>query len=645
MWRKKETQIQILTLSILAALLISLTKFYSIGYLVLIILAVLYLPTLNITKSYLQRFVLFLLTFLATIPLVGLVCWLAGIENYAILNSIGFIILSSILYVGKDSGNRVKLPIIEKVDIVGIILAILPILVISVSYLPGNDKSAALFQLASEGWDNGSHILMMEDNSTHNGYMYGPWSTLKNEMVQQFNAYPQAWHLTSANFTNGFGGNRFIPSMPIETIFFYMLVCFAWMVATIYLFVLTAWRLYEYITKESLTKFSRYGTIVALTLMIEMVVIVSSFMHGFMNYIGVMSYILVMALSIIEMQLSSKNYVYTIAILSGTMTVLTWFLTLPAVGLAILALLITRYNSWSSGLISTLKDHKALIITVVCILAMLLQVLIFQKYSPFGGGQNQLNTGSRVIPFVEKYGQIAISEIFFGVIALSAIIYMLKDKLSQPQRRSLLTILVPWTVLALIVFLYQNITVGFNSYYLPKVLALSILVSTLVLAVPLNRYLSSLSRDKLLAPIALPSMAVVILITVVIGTGQSTFGLNKLFQRNARTGYEVAKEVVSNLPRTINGKESIVVFTNRHNYEGVDEGRHGKLEQRVIHQPLNCSYFVVASNATMKYKYNSLATCADTLAKEGKKVIVITSDKTYEPIKSLHKSNIVIKNT
>jgi hypothetical protein len=207
-----------------------------------------------------------------------------------------------------------------------------------------------------------------------------------------------------------------------------------------------------------------------------------------------------------------------------------------------------------------------------------------------------------------------------------------------------MTVVSPWLLLVFGLFFYQNVTAGYNSYYLSKLLGLSLVAGGVVAATWFSIWINKHIGPKY-PRTTVPILSLLIVVLVVIGTGQSTYGLNKLFQKNARTHYSTATETSSLLNAINPDKEYIVVLTNRINADGSSEDNHGKLELRVTHQRRNCAYHITWSPQLPEETIQKLGVCADKLAKKNKSIHVITSDLTKKEVESLHRPNIIVHNT
>jgi hypothetical protein len=625
---------------IVVAILLSFTDYYSFGYILVLIPAAYMSRDFFVFKSFLQRCILYLLAFVALMTITGLACWLLHTPLHPLYNIAAFILFSAGLQLSFIPRKAlISSPFIDRVDVIGIVVALAPIILLAASYLPSPNHSAAWFQLASEGWDNGPHIVMMEDVSHARGYVYGERTYNDNP-----NSYPMGWHLASADFANGFGGNRFDPQQPMMTIIAYMIVSIAWLVITSYTFVLVLCRMYENFTEKTLRKITEIVPLAAVGLLVLIVVLVAALMHGFTNYLGSMAYMILLGTMILESLRSrtSSTKHYVLSVLFGTVSVITWFLTLPAVSLIILFMLATRRPSVKDSIASVIKDWRLVLSLAIGFAAMLIQVYIFKIYSVIDSS-NQLVEGSVITPFDMSGSPLHISVVLFGVISAASLFCITRRSITKQMQKLFIITTLPWLFLVLVVYLYQNMIEGYNSYYLTKVMGMSLIASLL----PLGAYATALlvkTRTISYPRVVVPCIALFGVFVLLLGTGQPLYGFNKLFQKHARTTYGTSEKVLQHLPETTNGKAYIVVFTNKKSYEGTREDNHGKLELRVAHQRLNCIFFVTGYDSRNKTT-KRLGQCADEPYMKDKTIYVITSPETQKRVERLDKPNIVIINT
>lgn len=621
---------------IAVGVLLSITPFYSFAYIIFIAVSIRYLPTLKTFHTTLSKAFLALLLLVASISMVGTITWLLSIENYPILNIVGYAAI--VLLVAKSrKEDRSKSPLLDRIDLTALLVAIVPIVILLCSFFfMTPNKPAALMQLASEGWDNGSHVMMLENSSLLNSYNYRPTENINNVTLTG-NAYPQAWHLSSASIANGFGGNQFIASKPMHTTLVYMVVSLVWFIITVYLLALLSYRFYEISVRKNQRNHTVQASIIAVLSLTIMVVVISALMHGFTNYLGSLAYLIAFCAIVYDTILQPKSNLYALAIIMAALVSLMWFLTAPAVILTVLFLLLTRYKSLGANINALIRDKAILISSVVSGLVILMQVLAFQIYSPIGS-TGQLVDGSRITPFDMTGSPMHISIVLFGVMIALTVWYMVKARTTDSTKRFIIATTLPWIILTLSVYLYQNIMEGYNSYYLTKVMGLCIAVLTIPTAIIFAEFFSKISvpYKKMVAPIL--SISAVVLL--VLASGQPTYGLNKLFQRHMRTTYGTAEQIVKYLPETTDGKAYIVVLTDRKSYENSREDNHGKYEMRVVNQPPTCTYLITTYNST-KSKLKNLEECAKDPSMKSKTIYVITTKEIYSRVETLNLPNVI----
>lgn len=353
-----------------------------------------------------------------------------------------------------------------------------------------------------------------------------------------------------------------------------------------------------------------------------------------------MTYLIVLSAMVLEIQKDKKTSNYILCLLFGTVSVITWFLTVPAAGLLILSLFLIRHPTIKNSFLLIFKDRWLIIALLASAAIMLLQLFIFQAHSSvIESSSGQLTVGSRITPFELAGSPLHISPILFGVIMALLFFFIARKSTNKETQVFILISTIPWIILVLFVYIYQNITVGYNSYYLTKVMGMSIIAALIPVGALTTLYLAKL---KLANPrVTVPLTAVLGVGLLFIASGQPFYGANKLFQRNARTSHETSAQIVNLLPKTTQGDSYIVVFTNRKNYEGTREDYHGKLEINVLNRPLDCVYYITEYYSRNK-TVERLAECADEADKKGKVIYVLTSPQTQEMVENLNRQNIRI---
>lgn len=607
------------------AVLSCLTPLYGIGYLAAIFVAARYLHFSKTFSSLLGRFVLSFTLLAATVMIVGLGTWIIQIQMYPILVLAAFFLFIAVL-VRLQPPDHSSPKLVDRSDVISIGLALVAPAIIVISFQLPNPSYAGLYQYLNKGWDNSNHLLMLTTATLENGYVYDEYKAVKEKTIAPFNAYPQAWHLSTAHLANGFGFQAFNPDKQLQQLVSYTVVLFAWYVVVVYIFSKIAWRLLASLrTKPDSSRLLTTSLFIITNLLVQLLIFWGSLNAGFINYLVCIGYILIVAAMIIERQESRPGLYYLTALAMGTAATLCWLLPLPAIALSILlGFLAPPIKSWPD-----LKQYiqaiplSVYLLTVGAVLLMGMQIYIFVAYSPTGGGE-QLNAGRLAGSFVFS------APLLLLLVATSFLFWL---RYQSGKTLSFLTrftaVVMPVLLLVIAVYVYQHFTLGAPSYYFGKVAGILIGVVGLffvpAFVVSLHK-LKSARLSKL--GILLAGLGTAGLL--VVGTGQTIAGFKGLFQRNSNVSSEAAQAVIDYMSHENPKKTRLVVLRDVR----IEEDYNGNLASKVPHTPLTCAYAVVnlESSRSLALKLQNLASCADTLNKD---ILVVTSNETLPHVTKL----------
>jgi hypothetical protein len=625
----------LVTCLVIGALFFAFTPFYGVSYLIAVLLGAARLTSIGAFSTYVSRIVLAGLLLGASIMLSGLIAWLVQIEVHALLVIAVYFSLLLVTRIGKVIRSDERAKLFDKNDLIAIALSLIaPIVLISSFGL----SSASFMQMAKEGWDNGSHVLMLQDAGIENGYLYGPEEELGDRVIWGSQGYPQAWHLATADIANGFGSsNVFSPDEPVRTTFVYVTVLIGWLVIASYTLARVSLFLATAFTKRRLTSLPEYVIFLAVFMLIQAIVLWASYNSGFGNFLGMLTYITVLIASLLDKKGSIPSAVT--GLIMGTAAILCWFLTAPALLFVMLfafakALGFTRLRQLFKNIG---RKHLWLLVGSLLALApVLLQVAIFVLFAS-ASGADQLNAGTTIDASGYSGSVIPVSYTLFVLAALFTAWYWWKH--SKVASAALLAI-VPFVVLVICLYVYQEASVGHASYYLAKILATALLVIGIFLAPAFAFWVfDSLKKFKQF-PFAPLSLGLLIIGLVLVFTNQSLYGASHLLEKNTRVNKPTAQALVEYLKSADASQDSVVVM--RADPDKPHEDYNGRFEMRVVHQPLNCSYHIRNRGAPIEEWLGRLEACADKLAQRNKSITVITSNRTTKLVAELHLSNVKI---
>lgn len=619
-------------LLILCSLVIALTPYYGVGYLLMILATLQLINFSAIFSSLFGRLILASLLLAGSSMVTGIGCWVMSWPLIPLIVLLLYLAIVAILYQRKKPVERP--PYFSKSDIVSIgIAAVAPAIIFVSFYLP-NPSNAASYQFVSNGWDNGSHYNMIQSDAKANGYVYGPEDVAKYDPTGRSTAYPQGWHLSVMTMANGFAGNLFDENRPMVAINTYIFFVLLWYFATAFVICKTSWYFLQTLTKR--TK-SRLDTVlfVLFQLALGSILLYDTLMRGFPNYLACMLYLVLMAGAGMELLFnkdkSASTAHYLIMLLSGTIAGLIWLAPLPAACFTVLSglfILFKRYHS-------RVNKHLILVflVSLLALCIALFQAYIFVHFSD--NAASQVNAGSAGASITINLAVLGFATIivFFSLVNLQKS----SDPLYQKLYSSALITLTPILLLTAFVYAYQFLTVGSPSYYAAKMGGLY-LACLSVFLIPLATYhtrqtLLQLSSVHIVSRVATYG-ALIAAFYFIFSSIPS--GIPRLFQSQSRVSYEVAQEVVKYIEHQDPDKTKIIIYTGNSKQD-----RNGDFVGKAGDRKLTCTREILTKN-NVKDKPASrsgrILDCANKLSDYD--IIVITTDKTDAIIRAIPATNL-----
>lgn len=638
--RSKDTTIKIVVGLLAAGLVVyfSFTAFYSIAYLLLIAATASQLRAIQAFSSYVSRMVLAGLLLGAAIMIAGLLSWLIGSELHPLLVATVyflFFLLSTRIATRTQPPTLSSVKIIDRDDILAIGLSVIGPLILLGSF---GFSPASMLQIANEGWDNGSHVLMLQDASLYKGYLYGNSPDVIKKVIYNSNAYPQAWHLASANIPNGFGhSNVFAPDKPVRTTYIYIATVLIWLMIAAYVFTRTSLYVASRFIKRRLSSVPEFALFAVVNILIQMIVLWGSFNSGFSNFIGMLAYLSILIASLLGDTERLRSSI--MGAIAGTAAILCWFLPLPAV---LIILLISCSAAVGIKNIRQLftkvgKQH-AIVFTIVTLATIISigQVLIFILFASVSGG-DQLNEGVAISATDSVNGVFPVSQIFLVIITLFTLWYWWK--FSKKVSPVLLSI-VPFVSLVIAIYIYQEVSSGYTSYYLSKTMGIALIPIGIFLAPAFTFWIFDTFTKHRAGKLATLGIGVFATGLVLLVSNQSFYGASHLLEKNTRVNKSTAEAIVHFLSTADQRKEDIIVM--RKDPKKPYEDRNGRFEMRVVHKKLGCAYTVRNADALLDEWLERLKNCATRDARRGHTLTVITSPRTTQPVKDLGMPNIEV---
>lgn len=613
------------------AILLSFTSFYSVGYLVLIVLFALSMRFSGIFSSLFSKIVVSALLLLATTMIIGLASWFLHLITYPLTVMVAYSLLGVALNFRRRAEPRSKAKFFESGDLVSLGIALIVPTIVAISYFIPYSNTA-LYQLVSNGWDNTAHVVMLETASTEKTFVYGQLEDVQAKTINKTNAYPQAWHLATSNFANGFGKNLFQPQFPIMTLKWYVIIMATWFIIGAFLVSKTAWVLTKRIREKTAMPMWLYiGLFVLLNVIAQLLAGAGSMLNGFANYLGILAYVALLVSFIVDANFKQPSRSLSLAtIIAGTAGILCWFLPFPAIIFSVLLLvLLSKPSRTFRGFIMGNKSIMALSAALVALIVA--QVIIFVKFTKESGAELLITSG----------GAYKVSEMLIGILVLATGVYLFKK---QPELfRKFLIATIPLILMVTGIYIYQLVISEELTYYyykLTMMLGMIIMIFAIpALLVGFEHLFKRLNGSKGMALIVFPTL---IGLSLLI-TQQTLRPFHFLLQSNSNVSFATAGYVARYLENEDPNKTKLIVMTDRSRETPArDENFNGDIVTTVSHLPYTCAYYVYNNlvNRSFYAALGRLERCATN--NPDLKIQVITNDKTYWPVKSLNKSNIEV---
>jgi hypothetical protein len=610
--------------------IVSFSPYYGVAYLLSITLLAISLPRLQIFPTLISKFILSTLMLLAVAMIVGLLGWFAKIDLLPPLVAITTTLIAVACFKSRDTAIVLG----DKSDVLSVLLALATPAAIFASFFVPNYSNAALYQLISNGWDNAAHILMVETASIEKTYVYGHLKDVESKTIIDSNAYPQAWHLATANFAQGFNSNPFDPSRPFTVLQAYALAMVAWFFMASYLLSRASWSLIDKIKKNK-RAMTWVGVVVFIlsNLLIQLLTVTGAIQFGFANYVGLMAFMIAFIALLLE-QRNAQNH-RALSIVLPTLCVagvLCWFLPLPAL-VGALALYFLLVHKDKTKWLPYIKQNKlALVLSILLGIVALAQVFIFASFSNITGGDLLTEAGG-----VSKNSEILISIIILGTAG-----FLIKASLSDLLKKYLV-IVAPFLVLAGGLYVYQITLSDDVTYYYYKIMALVALAAGLFF-IPVSVAIVDRISEKVKSPLVLAIASVCVFALLLVGTQQTLRAYFLIPQRNSKVHFDTAKAIANHLERDNLEKTKLIVLTDRTSDKGStkNESFNGDLLMKVPHIPFTCVYYVVNLkdvDQKLPSRVKRLDKCAAELDKD-KEILVIANKKSKDKILQLKRDNI-----
>lgn len=472
----------------LLSVLLLFTPYYGLGYIFILLISSRYVRPLKAFDSYFANFIICALLLCLSIMIAGIFSMLIHTADYAVYNIIVYVaVITPIVAHQLDRPEASKN--ITIIDAILIAVSLFGPLLIVGAQLSSNPLHIAVYKIVDgDGWDNAAHVSLLQLNDHFKGYIY-PMANIQHNDSQVVNSYPQGWHLASSNIASGFGGAAFDTSSTsmLRVLIAYMGTVFAWYVVSMYVFLKYALYLYD----KSIKKLNIPLLIPILgsaSLLLLLFVLFPSIYQGFINYIAIIPYIVLLVATILQfmgnergVEVATQRYISFALPLLASITLI-W--TLPAPALALMCLYALLVNKGIMAAIMSLKRPAILLGVLVITISSLVYAYILIKNIGFSAVY--INTGYIAGFPRPELALILVAIVLFGVY----------KRYIDLTVRHLLLIFSPLTAYMFILWLMSYVKSGVIGYYQSKMFTLIVLLLMLFAATVIMRLITELSVHK-----------------------------------------------------------------------------------------------------------------------------------------------------
>jgi hypothetical protein len=446
-----------------SVLVLCLTPVYTLGFVIAVLLAARWRPhKIGPFASYLSRVVLHGLLLAGVIMVVGMYGWLLRMPLHPLLVFVAYGAPCLIVRYALP-GLQVDMRIARS-DWLAVGLASIPVVLIVLGFYVPRPTLASTVQIITNGFDNAAHLSLIETTYQHDGYVYGPYETIKSQIAwKTLTAYPQGWHLANAFMWKGTGLPIFSSTDRSLSLTFYVVTFLVWVWLAGFLLAEFGWYVAVRLlgagrprTPGMLTGF------VAAHVLVQLVVLWGSILFGFASFLPTLCYFLLLGelFTLIHDERLTPSFLlvgYSAALLSAAAIGLSWLLPVLVV-LGMICLSLTVHGK------PLLARRRALLVggaaTLVTLVAIGGGVFVALRYSVEGFGQ--LN---------DSGGIFVMSSLLVGLMLALVGMVFYKNGRGRPVNIAV-TIIAPYLLFIGLLYAWQMIKLGHTSYFFTKTLAL-----------------------------------------------------------------------------------------------------------------------------------------------------------------------------
>lgn len=611
------------------ALLLLLTPFAFISYLLPIVLLAAYWPQSKLLNSWILRLAFAFVITVCFQQVAGIFFWAVKFP-YSLPQAVitELLLVLGLLVYNRRLGYK-PTPLITRDDVTSLTVSVASIAVLLYGTLAGGPVLPQLVRFSTTGFDHTSHISMILSIYDNHGYAYGPANEATAKVIyRDFVSYPEGWHLNGSILWQSLSKNLNTSSAQItKTLFFYLMTVMLWYGALLYFFCRIVLLLVSKFTGVRSTLFTSFGAF-GFTLLCQVALLFGMLRYGFSSYLPVLLFSLLVTLLIIEHETEPKTplpyTLVTLSLLTAGLT-LSWLLALPLGVLPILYIFIDSIGCRPRQIFTWVRQNVIacgliFILAVSAVLQFYIQVAFNQKI-------NQLNEAG------------AIGTVNYGLLSLAlvgsiiGVVYLKKKAVIKGFWYALSGSL----LLTGGIYAYQYYSAMKPSYYSAKVGFLSMLLLLVFFAsisiVYLEKVMSEL--NKLVALVVFGCL--LLFLPFALGLDMPVLSYASGDYRKLSP---YAATQVSALLKTNDGQEGNVVIAKKLDYDEDLVSTH--FLQMLSRSDADCQHSItwyLLSNDTPKL-LDKLNTCG---ASSSKPYYVFVSGKNIDAFKGALNSNSKVK--
>lgn len=532
--------------------------------------------------SYFTRVVVSFLVFSAFVMGTGMYCWLLDVQVHPLL------VILPLLGLYMWAAGRWQVPWVStrwagRDDLIALSLGLFSILVIAVSFYAPKPDIAGSVQIATNGFDSGAHLSMIQTTYESKGYVYGKYEEIKDKIAwKTLTAYPQGWHLVNATLWQGMHSGVFDGQSREAALHMYAVTLLVWLglanflVARVSLYVLHLAKLGD--------KLKNKGVLlgfVAANVLIQMVVLWGSFYRGFAAFLAAVCFIMLLCAAVLAVRerktACELRLLYLLACMAAMAVGLSWLL--PAfVVIAMLGMVFVPMlgKEWWARLMLQPKEAAWYAAGTALFLVPLVAMIGVSHFFSVQG-KNQIN---------DTGGIFHISFLMVVLLAALAAWQFVRDRTWSSL---FVAIVAPQFLFACLVYFYQYSTIGGVEYFFVKSMALLLCILGVFIPAAFVGVLSKLSFTTW-PSVSMAMFAVMAVAGLVVATGQQPTNAATLLQRHSQFSHETAAAYGEVIKSGELMQRNVIVFTK------VDYG--GDVVGNVLAGALHPGFSECVGNAT-----------------------------------------------